>query len=41
MSVFGQRQSISAKGALLGRTYVGALTGPLLVDLLPGMLRRY
>lgn len=41
VSVFGQRQSISAKGALLGRTYVGALTGPLLVDLLREMLRGY
>ena len=39
MSVFGQRQSISAKGALRGRTYVGSLTGPLFVDLLRGMQR--
>ena len=43
--VFGQRQSISltsavsAKGMLLGRTYVGASTGPRFVDLLRRMLR--
>jgi hypothetical protein len=41
VSVFCQRQSISAKGALLGRTSVDALTRPLFVDLLRGMLRGY
>ena len=39
VSVFGQRQIIRAKGAPHARTSVGALTGPLFVDLLRGMLR--